>query len=283
MTKTARQACVMFTTVLSWTLALLVVGAMAMAVIITRHAVQLAHNSTGVTIALDDNTPSLAIDSLQQLIEHRPYTAHAAFISRDVALQQWNRETGEDLLATLGENPLCDVIELRLKAGWTSADSLRHVEGDLRLLPGVADVATNVVDANHIKPNGKRWLLFMGIAAAILLVLATSLVWASVQMRLADEKDRIDILSLVGATRSFIVRPYVTGSAAWGTLAALLASMALVAVWVMACDSQSALATVLSRGVSATHLLAVSALLLVLGTVATAVTAWVSCVSRLEY
>ncbi|MEO6921435.1 MAG: permease-like cell division protein FtsX [Collimonas sp.] len=165
--------------------------------------------------AVRDKTVALAkpIDAILQQ-HHSP--AKVLFIPREDALISLKNKTGmDDALTTLGQNPLPDAYVLKLAGFHDAPDAARIdlIAADLKALPGVDTVQ---VDSEWVK----RLAALLGILRLVLLFLAATLavvvvavVFNTVRLQVLTQREEIAVAKLVGATDSFIHRPfYYTGA-----------------------------------------------------------------------
>ncbi len=144
-------------------------------------------------------------------------------VTREAALERFRERLGGGaLLDALEENPLPASIEVTLRAGDERAAAAERVAATLRALPGVDEVA-----------GGEAWVegyaralalvRSAGLALGAILALATLLIVANtVRLAVYARRDEIEILALVGASRTFLRVPYLIEGAIQGTLGGLL-------------------------------------------------------------
>ncbi|MDC8759813.1 permease-like cell division protein FtsX [Janthinobacterium fluminis] len=142
--------------------------------------------------------------------------AKVIFVPREQALDALKNKNGlADVLSTLGDNPLPDSYVLKLDAFRNAADAGRidAVAAQLRALPGVDTVQ---VDSAWVK----RLAALLGVLRLALLLLAVTLgtvviavVFNTIRLQVMTQRDEISVSKLIGATDTFIHRPfYYTGA-----------------------------------------------------------------------
>lgn len=152
--------------------------------------------------------------SLREIVGERQ--AKINFVPREQALDALKNKNGlADVLVTLGDNPLPDSYVLKLDA-FKSASDANRIEGiaeRLRALPGVDTVQ---VDSAWIK----RLAALLGVLRLGLLFLALTLgmvviavVFNTIRLQVMTQREEISVSKLIGATDTFIHRPfYYTGA-----------------------------------------------------------------------
>jgi len=119
-------------------------------------------------------------------------------------------------LEALGESPLPASLELTLAPGERTGEATRAVAEALRALPGVEDVAA---DDDWVDGYARTLALLRGVGAVLGAVLAGAtvlLVGSTIRLAVYARRDEIEILSLVGASRSFIALPFLIEGALLG-------------------------------------------------------------------
>ena len=145
-------------------------------------------------------------------------------VDRSEALERFRRtQGGAALLEGLEENPLPASLQISLLPGHRTPQTLRVVQQALDGLPGVEEVA-----------QGQQWVegyaraaslaRASGIALGAVLVLAALLIVANtIRLAIYARRDELEILALVGASRTFVRVPFLLEGTLQGALGGLLA------------------------------------------------------------
>jgi cell division transport system permease protein len=154
-----------------------------------------------------------------------PGVAGAEWVGKEEALERFRRRLGgeSELLEGLDANPLPASVEVDLGESHRSLAGLESVGRALRGLPGVTDVSRG-----HAWVDGYARALALlragsvalgGVLAFAALVIVTNTIRLAVYAR----RDEIDILMLVGATRTFVSIPFLLEGLVQGAAGGLLA------------------------------------------------------------
>ena len=171
---------------------------------------------------------------IHAILDNSASNARIEFIPREKAFDNLKSKTGlNDVLATLGSNPLPDSYVLKLSGFETAMDATRvdEIAQKLKSMPGVDTVQ---IDSAWIK----RLAALLGILRLVLLFLGVTLgavviavVFNTIRLQVMTQYDEIEVSRLLGATNAFIHRPfYYTGillGLCAGALALLLVILAL--------------------------------------------------------
>ena len=171
-----------------------------------------------ISVFVKQDTPreqaeALAVQLRQTLPDKQ---AKIIFTPREKALESMREKSGlADVLTTLGENPLPDSYVLKLDAFRLaqSGGDVDHLAEQIRALPGVDTVQ---VDSAWVK----RLAALLNILHLGLLLLAVTLgtvvvavIFNTIRLQVMTQREEILVSKLIGATDSFIHRPfYYTGA-----------------------------------------------------------------------
>jgi len=170
-----------------------------------------------------DQAEALAVQLRQTLPDKQ---AKIIFTSREKALESMREKSGlADVLTTLGENPLPDSYVLKLDAFRLaqSGGDVDQLAEQIRALPGVDTVQ---VDSAWVK----RLAALLNILHLGLLLLAVTLgtvvvavIFNTIRLQVMTQREEILVSKLIGATDSFIHRPFYYTGALLGLCAGALA------------------------------------------------------------
>jgi len=154
-------------------------------------------------------------------------------VSKAEALERFRSGVGRGaaLLEGLGENPLPASLEITLVSEQRSAAGMERVERALDGLPGIADLSSG---HGWVEGYLRAVALIRGVGFGLggILALATLLIVANtIRLAVLSRRDELEILSLVGASRSFVNAPFLIEGAVQGAAGGALAVVVLVALF----------------------------------------------------
>ena len=152
--------------------------------------------------------------------------AGITFVPREQALAALKDKSGlADVLTSLGENPLPDSYILTLDAFKNAADA-SNVDATATQLRALPEVAVVQVDSAWVK----RLAALLDVLRLALLLLAVTLgtvviavVFNTIRLQVLTQRDEISVSKLIGATDTFIHRPFYYTGALLGLCAGVLA------------------------------------------------------------
>ncbi len=189
------------------------------------------NNSAELSVYLADNVTPAQRTAIERTLAPGSVVASHLYLSKADALARF-KKTFADLSTTvegLGDNPLPASYEVRLQGGSQTGVDLLLAE--VRQLPGVADVRYDREWLQRLS-SAIAVIRGVGLALGVFLTIAAALTVANVvRLGLYARRDELDIMQLVGAPQAFIRGPFVMEGTLQGGLGALLALLALGAVF----------------------------------------------------
>ena len=137
---------------------------------------------------------------------------------------------GEDFLSVFESSPIPISIDLKLDGDFITRDSLEWVKKDLLANKHVEEVVYQETLVETLNANLRRISLVVGVVILLLLVISFALISNTVRLNIYARRFTIHTMSLVGAKRSFIARPFLVQAAVQGAVAGLIASAVLYAL-----------------------------------------------------
>lgn len=215
------------TSTISVSLVLLLLGIISMLGIAARSITTEIRENMGFSVILSDTATIADVNSLKQRFTTSPGVSGVIYFSPEDALQKWQDETGEDLVKVLGVNPLPGELEIKVKAGYASSDSIESLIAPLKNTPYISEISVHSDMVDAINHNIKSVALILTIVAAALLFISFALINNTVRLTVYSRRFLIHTMKLVGATGSFIRRPIINSNMTSGYIAAIIADAML--------------------------------------------------------
>ena len=218
-----RRGVQLVTLCISTAMVLVLLGLVVFSVLTSRNLSQWVKENLTVTVMLSDDVSVNGAKLLCRDLYHRPYSRNIEYISKEQALKEQTEAMGSDPSEFLGVNPFPATLELQLKSDYANRDSLKWIAKELQNNPKVTDVAYQVDLMDSVNRNlTKLNLLLLGLAVLLTFV-SFSLINNTVRLSVYSRRFIIHTMKLVGASWSFIRRPFMNQALLVGVIAALLA------------------------------------------------------------
>lgn len=216
------------TLVISVSLVLFLLGILGLVIINAKELSDYFRESLSFSVMLDDDAREADIRMLQKDLDARPYVKSTVYVSKDEAAAKMKEDLGEDFISFLGDNPLPPSIDVYLYADYTSPDSVARIEKYVTEYPFVKEVYYEESLLFLINENVRKVSLFLLVISAFLFLIAVTIINNTIRLAIYSKRFLIRTMQLVGATRSFIRKPFLRRSIYHGVLAALIAMTLLM-------------------------------------------------------
>lgn len=224
-------------TVVSITLVLFVLGLLGLVILHAQMLSDHVRERIAISLFIDDEASSSQIDRTQEAVGAMEAVYQSRFISREEAAEDLMQELGEDFVDFLGYNPLSACIVVYLKAAYANPDSLAVFEEELRAHPIITDVDYQQSLVHLVHDNVRRIGIGLLAFGLLLLIVAFALINNTIRLSVFSRRFLIKSMQLIGATQSFIRRPFVIRGVVQGILSASL-SIVLLALTLYAGQRQ---------------------------------------------
>jgi cell division transport system permease protein len=183
-----------------------------------------------MTVFFKKEANDTILKAFGQELKTTKFSKSFAYVSKEQAAKEHTDIIGEDFVTFLGENPLQNSYDIHLKADYVVRDSIAKIESRLRKNPMVSDIVYDKQLVNLVNDNIKKVSMWILIISAFLTFIAVLLINSSLRLSIYSNRFIIKTMQMVGATKSFIRKPFVMRSIKLGMIGAGLAILALIGV-----------------------------------------------------
>lgn len=164
---------------------------------------------------------------VETAVASAPGVRRSRFVPKDQALAELKQAEGaREIAATLGSNPLPDAVIVDLVLG--NAPAAERLAAELRKLPKVALVQLDALWLQRLDALLRLGAAAVALLAGLLAVGMIAVTFNTVRLQIVTQQSEIEVSRLIGATVSYIRRPFVWQGTVIG-LAGGLAALGLVA------------------------------------------------------
>ena len=216
-----------FSVVISITVVLFFVGILGLFLLNTKSLASHFKEQIVMTVYLKDNAKDIEITQMQKKIQLNSSTKRVQFKSKEEAAEDYARDIGEDFVEFLGFNPLLNSIDIYFNAAYVNALSLNQTKTEIEISDFVAEVVYDQPLVTLLEKNIERISFVLLISTALFVVIALLLINSSIRLSIYSKRFVIKTMQLVGATKSFIRRPFILSHLSLGIISSFLALTAL--------------------------------------------------------
>ena len=182
--------------------------------------------SVTITVELRNGLSDEEKEDLTKRLTAEPLVGSIAYSSKEEKLNDadFRKMFESEFEEILEENPLLDSFELQLTARGEERDELDAFVARIEALDGVDRVSypAMMIERLHATVNKIRMVLLLFGGA--LLVISLILLNNTIRLAIFSKRYLINTMKLVGATKWFIMRPFLGSSLTQGILAGTAAS-----------------------------------------------------------
>ena len=217
-------------------LVLFLLGAFAIFMMHARKLSNHVKENIGFEVVMNSDVKEANILRLQKELDAMPAVKSTEYITKDEAISRLSEDLGEDFLEWLGpeENPLLPSIDVRFHANYANTDSIAKVETLILDNPDVKEVYYQKSLVDLINKNLRKIAVVLMIVSLALLLIAIALIRNTIRLSIYSKRFLVRSMQLVGATESFIRRPFLKQGVSQGFFGGLLADLLLIGIlyWV---------------------------------------------------
>lgn len=215
--------------IFSVTLSLLLLGLFSFFLLSSFNVKNYLESNTEINIYLNKKISPSQIEQIKRTLYTKEYSltnteSTLNYVSSEEAAKNFQSEIGEDFVDFLGNNPLRDLIILKINSDYFDLERLNIIESDILKIPGVYQVEYSKELIDNINKNvANISFVFIGLFL-ILLIISVILINNTLRIALFSQRFLIRSMQLVGATANYILRPFIFRGMIYGLIAGIISS-----------------------------------------------------------
>ena len=216
--------------VISIALVLFLLGCLGLLVINSKKVADHFKEQVVMTIYLNDTAKEVEVNQLKKSLAMAEYTKEALYVSKEEAADFMKAETGEDFMDFVGYNPLKNSIDVHLKADFVTTEKLTEITESLSNKDFIEEIRYDNDLVELMNDNVKKITFWVLIISGLFTLIAVLLINSSIRLAVYSKRFIIKTMQMVGATKTFIRRPFVWKSVQLGIIGALVALVGMAVV-----------------------------------------------------
>ena len=219
-----------FSVVISIALVLFLLGCLGLLVLNTKTISDNFKEQVVVSIYLNESAKEVEVKQLEKSLAMAEYTKSSVYVSKEEAAELMKAEYGEDFLENVGQNPLQNSIDVHLKADFVTNEVLEKIKDDLSQKDFIQEVRYDSDLVDLMNKNVKKITFWVLIISALFTLIAVLLINSSIRLSVYSKRFIIKTMQMVGATKSFIRKPFILKSVQLGIIGSIVALIGLAIV-----------------------------------------------------
>lgn len=198
------------------------VGYMLTAALGTAHSLR---NSVTLSAELDSSLKSEQRTAIEQRITSMDGVTGVEFSAKEEKIQdeEFRRMFASEIENILAENPLRDSYEVHI--GALESDAIAEMADRLASIEGIVYVAYPASTIEQLHSTINKIIIGLMVFGGALLLISLILLNNTIRLAIFSRRYLINTLKLVGATKGYIMRPFLSTAAKQGLAAGLAASL----------------------------------------------------------
>jgi cell division transport system permease protein len=219
-----------FSVVLSVFLVLFLLGMLGLFIINSKRLSDNFKEDIVMTVFFKNEATDTVFTAFDAEMKTAKFAKDFKYVPKDEAAKQHKEVIGEDFMQFLGTNPLYNSYDIHLKSEYVTNPGFSNVESQIRKNPMVSDVVYDKQLITLVNDNIKKISMWVLIISGIFAFISVLLINSSLRLSIYANRFIIKTMQMVGATKAFIRKPFVTRSIILGFIGSVLAILALIGV-----------------------------------------------------
>lgn len=219
-----------FSVVLSIFLVLFLLGTLGLFVINSKKISNDFKENIPMTVFFKNEANDSILSAFDTDIKNSTFIKNYAFVHKDSAAKNNVDIIGKDFMEFLGFNPLQNSFDIHLKGDYVNTDSIKKIERNIRKNEMVTEIIYDKQLVDLVNDNVKEISFWILIVSGVLSIVAMLLINSSLRLSVYSHRFTIKTMQMVGATKSFIRKPFILTSIKLGLIGSFLAILGLLGV-----------------------------------------------------
>ena len=216
-----------FSVVISISIVLFLLGILGLFLLNTKNLVSHFKEQIVMTVFLKDSAKDIEISQMQKKIQLNSATRKVTYTSKEEAAELYARDIGEDFVEFLGYNPLLNSLDIYFNSTYVNNLSLNETKTEIEVSDFVDEVVFDQPLVALLDENIQRVSFLLLMISTLFIIIALLLINSSIRLSIYSKRIIIKTMQLVGATKSFIRKPFILSHIRLGILSSILALIGL--------------------------------------------------------
>lgn len=215
---------------ISIALVLFLLGSVGYLIFNAVRATDLMKENVAIHLMIKQGTSDERIAEIGRELCAHEAVKEVTFVPKAVAAENFKEQIGSDFVEFLAFNPLPDAYEVKLHAQYSDKDYVRKFEKEAASWNGIEEVVYQRAVVEQIGSNINKFNLVLLLFGGALLVIALILLNNTIRLTIYSKRYLINTMKLVGASKWFIMKPFLLRSILHGVYAWLIAAAMFLAL-----------------------------------------------------
>ncbi len=213
------------TTVVSTSMVLFLLALLGLLILNAKSLGDFVKENIGFSVILKADTREADIIQIQRSFDASGFVKETKYITPEEAANELQEELGENFLDFLGFNPLKPSIDIKLIASYANPDSIAKIEQSFLDNPQVEEVFYQESLVHLVNENVRKISLIIVVFSGFLFFISIALFNNTIRLLVYSRRFIIKTMQLVGATRTYIRKPFMAKGILNGLAGSFVASL----------------------------------------------------------
>lgn len=186
-------------------------------------------NNIVISVFLKDDIEQAEIENIRTELSQLNYLSSSEYISKEMAVEIFIKETGDDFRKILDYNPLPASFNLKLKSDYANSVSIKKIIKNLSTYNWVESVVFRQDFYQKILSYIDQAKIYIFAITGLIFLVSLYLVYSTVRLIFNSKYSELETMKFVGAKLSTIKMPIILNITFTGLLAGFIS---LAIVWV---------------------------------------------------
>ena len=216
-----------FSVVISIALVLFMVGFLGLVLLKSTQVANYFKEEVVITLFLKNDTSNPQIESLRNSLINEEFTRKIIYISKEEAAKFYSEDLGEDFVNYLGTNPLKNSIDIYLNPGFVTPEKMGKIANEFKNNAYIFEVSYDKPLVTFLTQNIQKVSFWLFVISSFFGLIALILINSSIRLSVYSKRFNIKTMQMVGATKSFIRKPFIWNGIQLGFIGAIMALIGL--------------------------------------------------------
>ena len=216
--------------IISISMVLLLIGVAALLIVNARSVSDYFKENLQLSVLLRQDATEQDALEYQKSVETLPFIKGTHLVTREEGTAELEEMLGKDFLGVFETSPVPLSLDISLHADYVSPDSVAFVRRAHGASPIVEEEEYQQTLVEKLNENLAMISLVLGVFILLMLFISFVLINNTVRLNVFSRRFTVHTMQLVGATRSFIRKPFMKGAVAQGLISSIIALLVLAGV-----------------------------------------------------
>ena len=183
-----------------------------------------------VVVFLEDNITRIELTQFEKKLKIDERIKSFDFITNGEAAENLSQDIGEDFLEFLGYNPLLDSFNIFFESEFINSFSIDEIVNKFNNEDFVSEVTYDAPLIFLINSNFEKIKNITIILGIVFMLISLILINNTIRLSLYSNRLNIKTMQLVGAKKSFIIRPIIKRQVFFAFTASIISSLTILSI-----------------------------------------------------